>query len=443
MSLVDQINSLASRMATEFKSVRTAIATKVDKSTTISAGTGLTGGGALDSNQSLAVNFGTTAGTVTQGNDSRLSNARTPTAHTHLWADITDKPSTFTPSAHTHTKAQISDFAHTHVITDLPVAASGVSNTTSLVRADDSRLSNARTPTSHTHLWADITDKPSTFTPSTHTHTKAQISDFAHSHLIADLPVAASGVSSSTALVRADDARLSNNRTPVAHSHVWADITGKPATYPPDSHTHPYLSEDSTPAALWKAQSGITGGGIISVSSGGLFNWTARFIVISHGRGAHFSTAGYFDITRPADGTVVTGVGGAANYTVAGGIQLNVWQALYYILPIGGASGSVAGNFRLVNYTADVVIPDNWLLLAVRNGDSSGPVRVCTGPQISLGSTSTGNDPYPQYAVSNLTRVTYTTSVPARPAGAVHVEWVGQVDPGANALANDTWIPTA
>lgn len=226
MSLVDQINSLASRMATEFKSVRTAIATKVDKSTTISAGTGLTGGGALDSNQSLAVNFGTTAGTVTQGNDSRLSNARTPTAHTHLWADITDKPSTFTPSAHTHTKSQITDFAHTHVITDLPVAASGVSNATSLVRADDSRLSNSRTPTSHTHLWADITDKPSTFTPSTHTHTKAQISDFAHSHLITDLPVAASGVSSATALVRADDARLSNNRTPVAHSHVWADIVG-------------------------------------------------------------------------------------------------------------------------------------------------------------------------------------------------------------------------
>jgi hypothetical protein len=34
--------------------------------------------------------FGTTAGTFAQGNDSRLSDARTPTAHTHVIADITD-----------------------------------------------------------------------------------------------------------------------------------------------------------------------------------------------------------------------------------------------------------------------------------------------------------------------------------------------------------------
>lgn len=33
--------------------------------------------------------FGSTAGTVCQGNDSRLSDARTPTAHTHVAADIT------------------------------------------------------------------------------------------------------------------------------------------------------------------------------------------------------------------------------------------------------------------------------------------------------------------------------------------------------------------
>ena len=35
-------------------------------------------------------NYGTTVGTVTQGNDSRLSDARTPTAHTHTESDITD-----------------------------------------------------------------------------------------------------------------------------------------------------------------------------------------------------------------------------------------------------------------------------------------------------------------------------------------------------------------
>ena len=33
-------------------------------------------------------NFGTTSGTVCQGNDSRLSDARTPTAHTHAVSDV-------------------------------------------------------------------------------------------------------------------------------------------------------------------------------------------------------------------------------------------------------------------------------------------------------------------------------------------------------------------
>ncbi len=41
--------------------------------------------------------------------------------------------------------------AHNHGIGDLPVADNGASSTTQVVRADDARLSNARTPTAHTH----------------------------------------------------------------------------------------------------------------------------------------------------------------------------------------------------------------------------------------------------------------------------------------------------
>lgn len=46
---------------------------------------------------------------------------------------------------------------HTHAIDTLPVATSGTSNATQLVRADDLRLSNARTPTAHNHAGTDIT----------------------------------------------------------------------------------------------------------------------------------------------------------------------------------------------------------------------------------------------------------------------------------------------
>jgi hypothetical protein len=48
--------------------------------TGVTAGTGLTGGG-TSGGVTLAVSYGTAAGTACQGNDSRLSNSRTPTAH--------------------------------------------------------------------------------------------------------------------------------------------------------------------------------------------------------------------------------------------------------------------------------------------------------------------------------------------------------------------------
>lgn len=58
------------------------------------AGTGLDGGGDLSANRTLSVAYGTTAGTAAQGNDSRLSDARTPTAHTHTASQVSDSTAT-------------------------------------------------------------------------------------------------------------------------------------------------------------------------------------------------------------------------------------------------------------------------------------------------------------------------------------------------------------
>jgi len=49
-------------------------------STTVGAGTGLTGGGDLTANRTLAVSYGSSAGTACEGNDARLSDARTPSS---------------------------------------------------------------------------------------------------------------------------------------------------------------------------------------------------------------------------------------------------------------------------------------------------------------------------------------------------------------------------
>jgi hypothetical protein len=52
----------------------------VPTSRTISAGTGLTGGGDLTANRTLTVSYGSSAGTACEGNDARLSDARTPSS---------------------------------------------------------------------------------------------------------------------------------------------------------------------------------------------------------------------------------------------------------------------------------------------------------------------------------------------------------------------------
>lgn len=56
-----------------------AIAAKADAARTITAGTGLTGGGDLTANRTLAVSYGTAAGTALQGN-TRLDQVTAPTA---------------------------------------------------------------------------------------------------------------------------------------------------------------------------------------------------------------------------------------------------------------------------------------------------------------------------------------------------------------------------
>jgi len=131
-------------------------------------------------------------------------------------------------------------------------------------------------------------------------------------------------------------------------------------------------SRDTLVASL-RANVNISGGGVITWDSNGYFNATAPFTIISNGRGASFSANGYFQPIVPTSGTI-TGVGGAASVTAtSAGVPINTtkWEALYYILPIGSGGSSVPANFRIVSYTVDLVIPNNWVLLAISNQDTN------------------------------------------------------------------------
>lgn len=200
--------------------------------------------------------------------DSRLYDARTPTTHSHSISDLPVASSgssssthivraddsrlndSRTPTAHNHDASHIN--AGTLNISRIPTG----STSSTVCIGNDSRLSDARTPTAHNHILANITDSGDAAGKNVGTgaddvaagnHNHSGVYDPAgtassaitahennhpiptnrdernaaasHSHGISDLPVASSGSSSSTQVVRADDSRLSDARTPTAHNH--------------------------------------------------------------------------------------------------------------------------------------------------------------------------------------------------------------------------------
>jgi hypothetical protein len=168
---------------------------------------------AFTKNTGFNKNFGTSAGTVSEGN-------------------------------HTHNKSQITDFAHTHPITDISgletelnskatqddidvaIAALVDSSPEALNTLNELAEALANDPNfattitnelagksdlDHTHLKADITD-------FAHTHVKADITDFAHTHVEAD-------ITDLDKYTQQEVDDLLDDKSDVGHTHVKADIT--------------------------------------------------------------------------------------------------------------------------------------------------------------------------------------------------------------------------
>lgn len=121
--------------------------------------------------------------------------------------------------------------------------------------------------------WSGITGKPSTFAPSSHNHTVSQISGFGThvydatisrtANTVLAAPNGKAGSASFRALVAADIPSITKSKItdfpsslPASDVYAWAkasskpsyswgEITGKPSTYTPSSHTHNYAGSSS------------------------------------------------------------------------------------------------------------------------------------------------------------------------------------------------------
>lgn len=263
-------------------------------------GEGGTGGGSVLVEDLLTSTSTTSALSANQGRI--LNTSKAPITHTHLWADITDKPTTFAPTAHTHTIGEVdglsgalddkADLVHTHLwadITDKPTTFAPAAHTHAWTEVTGKPTTF--TPTAHTHLWADLTDKPATFTPSAHTHVWADLTDkptefkpqlmsgaqrggamvgngLAMSNeyvLVKTLSSVGTKIDTVNNAVAIDRAVVDLWYAGKTHTHLWADITDKPTTFTPTTHTHLWADITDKPTTFTPAThthdwaTGITG----------------------------------------------------------------------------------------------------------------------------------------------------------------------------------------
>ncbi len=171
--------------------------------------------------------FGTTVSTFCQGNDARLSDARTPTAHTHPISEVTNLQTSLDAK---------SNVGHTHVIGDIANLQTNLDN---------------KAASSHTHTIAEVTNLQSSLdgkAATVHTHTIAQVTNLqteldnkaatSHTHTIANV----------TGLQTALDGKATSS-----HTHAMSDITNLDTTLAGKAnttHTHAIVDITGLQAAL-------------------------------------------------------------------------------------------------------------------------------------------------------------------------------------------------
>lgn len=117
----------------------------------------------------------------------------------------------------------------------------------------------------------------------------------------------------------------------------------------------------------WLANTLLMGGSLLKATSTGV-SWTGVFTLAGNAKGSVYGTSGYFEISMPANGTVITNASDATTATVASGeIPLIADQTLWYIPPINAAFGSVTANFRITDRDGTAwQVPAHWIMVVTK-----------------------------------------------------------------------------
>ena len=177
-----------------------------------------------------------------------LLNGKSDTSHTHTVSDVTDFPTLATVA----TSGDYDDLTNKPTIPIVDSALSSTSTNALQNKAINTELSK-KANTTHTHTVSDVTDfptlatvatsgsyndlsnKPTTMTPTSHTHgnitNDGKIGSNANKPLITTtggtVTTGSFGTSANT-FCEGNDSRLSDARTPTAHTHTVSDVTDFP-----------------------------------------------------------------------------------------------------------------------------------------------------------------------------------------------------------------------
>ena len=221
------------------------------------------------------------------------------------WTSDDFLPSDFAPAVHAHA---ISD---TTGLQDALDAKAPIDHTHTLASLGAAAASHQHGDADLTDLsWSKLTGVPSTFTPSSHDHTFDSLTA---------KPTTLAGYGIVDAALASHTHDYSGVFAPISHGHPWADITSKPAAFPPEAHAHTWESVTGKPSSFTPAAHSHGDADLTGLAWSKLTGVPATFTPSSHTHTTSEVTEGtnlYFAESRVRS-TVLTGLNTSLTGAVA------------------------------------------------------------------------------------------------------------------------------